>query len=82
MPSMTPRQRELHGRQAAYWSSNFEFGLLTWSEALDVIQEFGPSELIQRVRKAELDDPSGNARPRFKRHDDATVALCVLEETP
>jgi Protein phosphatase 2C len=57
------------------------FGLITWQEALDLIEKSGPAELIRLVRKAELDDSNGTARPRFKRHDDATVvALSTFEE--
>jgi hypothetical protein len=57
------------------------FRLHTWAEVLDLAQNVGPAEVIRLVRKAELEDLNGGARPRFKRHDDATIALCLFEET-
>ncbi|MBV1853746.1 protein phosphatase 2C domain-containing protein [Catellatospora tritici] len=52
------------------------FGLFDWAGLLDLVTEQGPEELIRRVRAAETADRDGYARPRHKRHDDATVALC------
>jgi Protein phosphatase 2C len=51
------------------------FHLLTWQEALDLMERQGPAELIQAVREAERLDPDGQRWPRGKRHDDATVAF-------
>lgn len=55
------------------------FALFGWRELLDLITDKGPEELIRRVREAEAADATKAARPRFKRHDDATVALCRFE---
>jgi hypothetical protein len=54
-----------------------EFKLLDWRGLLDVLTDHGPHELIRRVRNAEDVDQS---HPRYKRHDDATAALCLFEE--
>ncbi len=51
------------------------FHLLTWQEALDLMECRGPAELIQAVRDAERLDPDGQRWPRGKRHDDATAAF-------
>ena len=56
-----------------------EFELFGWRELLDVLTSDGPEGLIQRVRAAELNDYDGHARPRYKRHDDATAALCLFD---
>jgi hypothetical protein len=56
-----------------------EFELFGWRELLDVLTAHGPQALIQRVRAAELADYDGHARPRYKRHDDATAALCLFD---
>jgi hypothetical protein len=56
-----------------------EFELFGWRELLDMLTTAGPLALIQRVRVAELDDYDGLARPRYKRHDDATAALCLFD---
>jgi hypothetical protein len=56
------------------------FGLLDWRGLLDLVSEHGPGELIRRVRAAENADSDGRAQPRYKRHDDATVALCRFGE--
>lgn len=58
------------------------FGLHTWAELLDLAEHTGPAEVILHVRKAELEDINGTERPRFKQHDDATIALCLFEEKP
>ncbi|MFC7760094.1 hypothetical protein ACFQY4_20295 [Catellatospora bangladeshensis] len=39
-------------------------------------------ELIRQVRQAETADADGYSRPRHKRHDDATVALCLFDPAP
>lgn len=56
-----------------------EFELFGWSDLLTILTSDGPLALIQRVRAAELDDYDGHARPRYKRHDDATAALCLFD---
>lgn len=66
------------------------FGLLDWAGLLDLLSTRGPAELIRRVRAAEsaADDP-GPTRPLrrdvprpaprgYKRHDDASAALCLF----
>lgn len=55
------------------------YGLLDWPGLLDVLEQQGPAELIRRVRKFERTDHAGMTRPRYKRHDDATVAFCRFE---
>ncbi|WP_117209443.1 hypothetical protein [Allorhizocola rhizosphaerae] len=56
------------------------FALMDWRELLDMISQHGPHELIRRVRAAELADPTGAERPRFKRHDDATIAYATFTQ--
>ncbi|GAA2067906.1 MULTISPECIES: hypothetical protein [Actinomycetes] len=56
------------------------FDLYSWRGLLDLITEHGPQELIRQVRHAENADSDGYERPRYKRHDDATVALCLFDE--
>ena len=58
------------------------YRLMDWRQLLDVLTEDGPHELIRRVRQAESADPTGADHPRYKRHDDATAALCIIEEHP
>lgn len=53
-----------------------EFGELTVTQLLDLVQNEGPAALIQRTRAAEEADPDGERYPRGKRYDDATVAFC------
>ena len=57
-----------------------EFALMDWRQLLDLLTKDGPHELIRRIRQAENADPTGTRHPRYKRHDDATVALCLFEE--
>ncbi|MEU2057186.1 integrase [Streptomyces bungoensis] len=54
------------------------FELADWQEALDVLDSFGPDELIRRVRNAEDGDLDGRRWPRGKTYDDATVLHWVL----
>jgi hypothetical protein len=56
------------------------FGLFGWRELLDLITEKGPQELISRVREAERSvfDLSSIEGLEYKRHDDATAALCLF----
>lgn len=58
------------------------YDLVGWSELLDIAEESGPDEVIRMVRKAELADPDGQVHPRYKAHDDATIALCTFERSP
>jgi hypothetical protein len=58
-------------------------GLGKWTELVDVLEQYGPADLIQRVRVAERAqlplesvDPVGR---RIKRHDDATAVLIHFE---
>lgn len=55
------------------------FALYDWAGLLDVLTDHGPGELIRRVRIAET--ALGEDRPRYKRHDDATAALCLFVGT-
>jgi hypothetical protein len=56
---------------------------MDWRGLLDLLTGRGPDELIRRVRAAESADRAGHSQPRYKRHDDATAALCLLErDTP
>ncbi|MEV4533413.1 hypothetical protein AB0J82_06230 [Asanoa sp. NPDC049518] len=57
-----------------------QFELLDWSQLLDTLTDDGPQELIRRVRAAETADSNGYARPRYKRHDDATAAICLFND--
>jgi hypothetical protein len=56
-----------------------QFELLDWRGLLDLLTQHGPQELIRQVRAAENADHDGSAQPRYKRHDDATAALCTFE---
>lgn len=49
------------------------FGLLDWPGVLQVLAAGGPHTLLERVRAAELGDPTGRRWPRNKAADDATV---------
>lgn len=53
------------------------FGLLGWSELLDLLNKAGPEELLRRVRELELADPFGRKWPRNKRSDDATAVYAA-----
>jgi hypothetical protein len=55
------------------------FGQLTWSEALAVIRDDGPQELIRRVRAFEATDPEGRRWPRYKTGDDATIVYATWD---
>jgi hypothetical protein len=57
-----------------------QFKLLDWRGLLDVLTDHGPHELIRRVRNAENVNHDAHSHPRYKRHDDATAALCTFEE--
>ncbi|WP_207782428.1 hypothetical protein [Phytoactinopolyspora limicola] len=55
------------------------FGLLTWRQLLDVLDNDGPAALIQSTRAAEDSDPNGHRWPRGKSHDDATAIHCRID---
>jgi hypothetical protein len=57
-----------------------DYAFLDWAELLELLTEQGPEELIRRVRLAEDADRDGRAHPRYKRHDDASAALCVFDK--
>lgn len=57
-----------------------QYDLYDWRGLLDLLASQGPNELIRRVRAAEDTDSSGYAKPRYKRHDDATAALCLFDQ--
>jgi hypothetical protein len=48
------------------------FGLMDWTELLDLLGREGPEELIRRTRASEAQGPE---LPRGKRYDDATAVL-------
>lgn len=52
------------------------FNMATWADLLHLLKQRGPQSLINEVREAEDLDPEGVRWPRYKRSDDATVALC------
>jgi hypothetical protein len=56
------------------------FGLATWEELLELLEESGPDELLRQVRAAEAVDPEGRQWPRTKRSDDATAVYLALDE--
>ncbi|MEV0971631.1 integrase [Microtetraspora glauca] len=53
------------------------FGLATWRQALDILAQGGPAELIRQVRQAEHSDIHGKRWPRGKSLDDATAAYSM-----
>jgi hypothetical protein len=57
-----------------------DYRLASWREVVDILHDDGPTILIQKVRAAERGDPYGQRWPRFKVHDDATVAYCTFEQ--
>jgi hypothetical protein len=56
-----------------------QFKLFHWNGLLDVLTTAGPTQLIHQVRAAEFADQLDDQRPRYKRHDDATAAVCQFE---
>ncbi|WP_412539993.1 hypothetical protein R8Z50_29845 [Longispora sp. K20-0274] len=54
------------------------FELLDWQDLLDTLESQGPQRVIELVRAAEVEDGHGRIRPRYKRHDDATIAYCTF----
>ncbi|AXI78514.1 protein phosphatase 2C domain-containing protein [Peterkaempfera bronchialis] len=49
------------------------YGLGTWAEAMALLADSGPAELLARVRAVESSDPQCQRWPRGKPHDDATA---------
>jgi hypothetical protein len=52
-----------------------DYHLFTWPQALDLAKTQGPQAVLDQVRTAEEQDPSGQCWPRPKRHDDQALAL-------
>lgn len=53
------------------------FGLADWPGVLALLRTAGPTEIIRRVREAEVGDTNDGRRPRGGIHDDATLAYCT-----
>ncbi|WP_226361516.1 protein phosphatase 2C domain-containing protein [Pseudonocardia sp. ICBG1142] len=54
------------------------FGLGTWGDLIEVLDDYGPVELIRRIRESELretDEDRARKKLRGKVHDDATALL-------
>jgi len=73
-PRTALRRAVLLSDGASRFTDLFRIG--SWDDLLDKLAVDGPRGLLDRVRQAERGDPAGFGTPRFKRHDDATVALC------
>ncbi|MET8680201.1 protein phosphatase 2C domain-containing protein [Streptomyces sp. NPDC004647] len=52
------------------------YGLTDWPGLLDDLDRAGPEAAIQRIRRAEAEDPDGIRWARGKTHDDAAIAYC------
>lgn len=78
--AVTGSVRVGHTRRAAMLTDGAarlrDFGLATWEELMDVLDLYGPHELIRRVRAAEDEDPFGIKWPRTKTYDDAAAVFC------
>jgi hypothetical protein len=57
-----------------------QFHLFDWPGLLDALATGGPSRLIRQIRSAEAAADLDDTRPRYKRYDDATAAICLFEE--
>jgi hypothetical protein len=55
------------------------YKMLDWLAVLDFLTDNGPAALIDRIREVERADWNGRDNPRYKRHDDATIALCLFD---
>jgi hypothetical protein len=53
------------------------FGVVDWSDLLDVAERAGPRALLKEVRAWENQDRQATRWPRIKIHDDATAVLCL-----
>jgi hypothetical protein len=56
------------------------FGLFDWPKVMHLLSSLCPRELISQVRLAEERDPLGEAHPRNKKSDDATVLFLELTQ--
>ncbi|MGW6917405.1 integrase [Kitasatospora sp. NPDC054939] len=54
------------------------FGLGSWADALRLLAESGPAELIAQVREVERADASCERWPRGKAHDDASALYALV----
>ncbi|MFD0348609.1 hypothetical protein ACFQ0M_26250 [Kitasatospora aburaviensis] len=54
------------------------FGLGSWGDALRLLAESGPGELIAQVRAVERTDADCERWPRGKAHDDASALYALL----
>lgn len=54
------------------------FGLGSWADALRLLAESGPGELIAQVREVERADAACERWPRGKAHDDASAVYALL----
>ncbi|HEY4023280.1 MAG TPA: hypothetical protein VGM75_31650 [Pseudonocardiaceae bacterium] len=52
-----------------------DYHILTWQQAHDLATTHGPQAVLDKVRKAEKEDPAGTRWPRPKQHDDQALAL-------
>jgi hypothetical protein len=56
------------------------FNLATWRQVLDILDGYGPAELIKLTRAAEESDLDGSRWPRGKARDDCTIAHWTLKQ--
>jgi hypothetical protein len=52
-----------------------DYHILTWQQANDLATAHGPQAVLDKIREAEEQDPSGSRWPRPKRHDDQALAM-------
>jgi hypothetical protein len=52
-----------------------DYHLLTWQQAHDLAAANGTQAVLDKIREAEQQDPSGSRWPRPKRHDDQALAV-------
>lgn len=53
-----------------------------WKDLMAVLTEYGPQEVISKVREAERADAGGRIFPRTKQYDDATILFATLTPNP
>lgn len=61
---------------AGNWVEAFGFG--SWADCLRMLEEKGPSALVEQVRSAERADPDRASHHRDKAHDDASVVYVAF----